>query len=61
MTVRGATCKSGLCDKYSKTCLKRKEKKAKNCFLRPSIAQCRSKVLPNSAILSTYVKLPFAI
>ena len=33
-----------------------------NLFSRPIIAQCRSKVLQNaSAILSTFIKLPFAI
>ena len=50
---------------YSKTHLKRPlKKKTKNWFSRPIIAECRSKVLQNalmehSAILSTFIKLPF--
>ena len=49
---------------YSKTCLKRPiKKKTKNLFSRLIIAKCRSKVLQNapreqSAILSTFIKLP---
>ena len=40
------------------------KKKTKNWFSRPIIAYCRSKVLQNaprehSAILSTFIKLPF--
>ena len=35
-------------------------KKAENCFSRPSFAYCKSKVLQeHSAILSTFIKLPF--
>ena len=51
--------------KYTKTCLKGPlKKKARNCYSRQIIAQCRSKVLQNaprehSAILSTFIKLPF--
>ena len=50
---------------YSKTCLKRPlKKKTKNCFSILIIAKCRSKVLQNaplehSAILWTFIKLPF--
>ena len=50
---------------YNKTCHKRPLKKnTKNWFSRPIIPQCRSKVLQNallehSAILSTFIKLPF--
>ena len=50
---------------YSKTCLKRPlKKKTKNWFSRPLIAKYRSKVLQNaprehSAILSTFIKLPY--
>ena len=50
---------------YCKTCLKRPlKKKIKNWFSRPIIAKCRSKVLQNapkehSAILLTFLKLPF--
>ena len=53
--------------KYSKTHLKRPlKKKTKNCFSRPIIDYRRSKVLQNalrehSAILSTFIKLPFVI
>ena len=46
----------------SKTCLKRPLKKTKNWFSRPIITKCRSNVLQeHSAILSTFIKLPFAI
>ena len=51
--------------KYSKTCLMRPlKKKTKNWFSRLIIAYCRSNVLQNaprehSAILSTFIKLPF--
>ena len=48
--------------KYSKICLKwALKKKIKTCFSRPIIASCRSKVLQNSAMLSTFIKLPFVI
>ena len=52
---------------YSKTCLKRPlKKKTKSWFSRQLIAKCRSKVLQNaprehSAILSTFIKLPFVL
>ena len=52
---------------YSITCLRRLlKKKTKECFSKPIIAKCRSKVLQNaprehSAILWTFIKLPFVI
>ena len=51
---------------YSKTCVKLQlSKRPKICFSRPIIAECRSEVLQNaprhSAILLTFIKLPFVI
>ena len=49
---------------YSKNCLKRLLKKTKNCLSRPIILNAGQKKLQNvpkehSAILSTFIKLPF--